>query len=308
MEENFKKIETFFKLNLSIKKELLRVAPNESDNYNMDTRIKYGDRLYFSLQDIEGYFLNILELLNLSSLEPQIKKMFQHYNQELLKCDYSFQKLADFYKTNFSDMQMELIDKVNYSFVGYTMFGGQIGLVLSSAKTINELLHIFHAYLINNENIYQRTNVIAKKLITNGEEITLYGRANNISQAIFDEFPLDLDVGITDILSFQNKILIMIRDKGHALTIEIDFDNDKSLIRYFIPKICNPLKVNELKGINKVTRNVRFASGVFECDTIDLPKELYNFIENVPTDDDMFTYGGWQYEETLEDFFPRRTN
>ena len=34
-----------------------------------------------------------------------------------------------------------------------------------------------------------------------------------------------MDVGTTDIVSFKDKILMMIRDRGHALTVDIDIKN-----------------------------------------------------------------------------------
>ena len=47
----------------------------------------------------------------------------------------------------------------------------------------------------------------------------------------------------------------MIRDRGHALTIEITINNDKARIDYFIPKIININMINALSGANKVREN-----------------------------------------------------
>ena len=89
----------------------------------------------------------------------------------------------------------------------------------------------------------------------------------------------------------------MCRDKGHALSIEVDIEGDKSMIRYFIPKVCNPVLVNELKGVNQVKQDAQFANGRFEVATEDLPMELFDFIAKVPADKEMFVFGGWHYQE-----------
>lgn len=302
MEKNFKNIENFFKLNLEIKSIMMKCAPNEEDNYNMDARMKYGDKLYFALEDIFSIFLKIFNILNTNHLQDDLKKLFKTYQKELLECNYSFNKMKEFYQKNISGMDINLINKTKETFIGYTLFNS-IESIMSDVKTINELLHVLHTYILNNENIYQQMPVIKKREILNGENITLYGKENIIAKNIFNNIPVDLDIGNTDIVAFDNKIIMMIRDLGHALTIEIDIENDKCMIRYFIPKICNPSKARELKGINTIKDNVNFANGQFECNTNDLALELYDFLGKVPTDQDMFTYGGWCYNE--EEFVRR---
>jgi len=296
MEENFKNIDNFFKLNLEIKNIMLSCAPNESDNYNMDSRMKYGDKLYFALEDIKDIFLKLFNILNINHLEDDLNKLFKQYQEELLNSNYSFKKMSDFYQNNFSNMNPELINKIKDTFVGYSLFNS-LESVFNDAKSINELLHILHAYILNNEHIYQSMPVIQKREILNGEQITLYGKHNPIAKNVFNNIPVDMDLGTTDIVSFDNKIIMMIRDLGHALTIEIDIENDLCMVRYFIPKVCNPSKARELKGVNPIKDNVKFANGRFECQKDDLVFELYDFLGKVPTDKDMFTLGGWYYNE-----------
>ena len=79
----------------------------------------------------------------------------------------------------------------------------------------------------------------------------------------------------------------MIRDRGHALTIEITINNDKARIDYFIPKIININMINALSGANKVRENSVWATGVIEVNKDILNGTLFNFIFKVPTDRDL---------------------
>lgn len=79
----------------------------------------------------------------------------------------------------------------------------------------------------------------------------------------------------------------MIRDRGHALTIEITINNDKARIDYFIPKIININMINALSGANKVRENSVWATGVIEMNKDILNGTLFNFIFKVPTDRDL---------------------
>ena len=81
--------------------------------------------------------------------------------------------------------------------------------------------------------------------------------------------------------------LMMVRDRGHALTIEITINNQMARLEYFILKLCNLDMINNLPGINKVNENSVWATGTFEIPIIDLPNELFTFISKVPMDDDM---------------------
>ena len=288
-------LETFFKINLEIKNLMLKCAPNEQDNYNQDFRIKYGDKLYFAIEDMHDDFKKLFRMLNISHLDDDLKIFFKTIQSELLECGYSFNKLKKFYQTRFSEMDLQLITKIKETFVGYTLFNS-IESVIGDAKTINELLHVLHSYVLNNENIYQSMPIIVERELLNGENIKLHGKQNNTAISFFQNIPVDLNLGETDIISLDNKIIIMIRDLGHALTIEIDIEDNKCMIRYFIPKICNPQKVKLLPGINAINENVRFANGQFECKLDELNSILYSFLDMVPTDHDMFLEGGWYYD------------
>lgn len=308
MEENLKNIEEFFKLNFKIKETLARIAPSEIDKYSNETLMKCNDRLYFGIEDIHEMFLKICAVLETEYLTDDINNLFKKIQSNLAKCDYSYNKMVSFYDKNCSYMDLNLTNKVKEEFVAYSMFNTVIGDIVLEANTINELLHIFHSYLLNNEYIYKSMPKLKSTINNYGTDVTLYGLENDISNIVFENFPLDSNGQETEIISLNNKIIIMVRGLGHALSIEIDINNDKCMIRYFIPKVCNPLKVNQLKGVKKVNNNEKFTNGRFECDLKDLTYELNHFIYNVPCDKDLWTYGGWQYDEELnqEENFTRK--
>jgi len=110
--------------------------------------------------------------------------------------------------------------------------------------------------------------------------------------------PEELDVGITDIISMEDRVCMMIRDRGYALTIDMDTSEaEKVGVKYFIPKLCNEEMIRALKGIDKSSITPNGARGAFEAKTEEITSELFGFIEKVPTDGDMPRYN---YEEMFE--------
>lgn len=45
----------------------------------------------------------------------------------------------------------------------------------------------------------------------------------------------------------ERKLLMMVRDRGHALSIEITLNGQNARLEYFIPKVCNVDMVNNLQ-------------------------------------------------------------
>lgn len=56
-----------------------------------------------------------------------------------------------------------------------------------------------------------------------GYSINLYGSDYDLAKEIFLRYPLEMSSGQADILRLKNssKVLIMVRDRGHALSIEL---------------------------------------------------------------------------------------
>lgn len=97
----------------------------------------------------------------------------------------------------------------------------------------------------------------------------------------------------------DDRVIMMVRDIGHALSIEIEKENDKYYIRYFIPKVCNIDMVNSLKGVKKVKKGDNYTVGIFETSLEKLPFDLVDFISKVPTDIDMYKEGGIFYNSEV---------
>ncbi len=293
--DSLENMEKFFKYDIEIKKIINKVVPKEEYKYNKETIMEYSDCLFQALNDIEYYIENILNNFNfLDTDKKYFNNLIKIYKDELIKNGYDFSKLKQFYRVCFADMSKELVNKV-----GCNCFGdGSFGVPLKEAKSLNEVLHIVHQTIINDENNFRNLQVLAQKKNIEGNNITLYGTLNEISSQIFAAFPEDLKTDYVYIMSLNNdKVIMMVRDVGHALSIEIEKENDKYYVRYYIPKICNVDMVNDLKGVNKVTKNSIYAVGVFETTKERLPLEISSFVLKVPTDIDMYKKGGVLYKE-----------
>jgi len=288
MEENLKRLEKFFKYNLEIKEILHNcVFINTNDDKSLTN---YKDRLYQSLKNIEYYLIQIIEMFFYSERTiNNIKYKFKAYYKSLETCSHDKQKLKNFYKIVFSNIDEQLLKKIGENYCGYYQF--RDFNIIEDANTINELLHVFHHMIVNNENYYQNLPQLTKKENNQKSPIILYGHENPISRKIYNNFPIDLECGWTDILSLDNKVLMMIRDRGHALTIEIDkINNDEVIVKYYIPKICNINIINKLRGVKKVTEESEYTSGQFKTSIDNIDKDIIKFISMVPTDSDIINY------------------
>lgn len=282
----FLKLQHFFLVNRKIKDELYNICPPfTSDAQDMASIAKYTDHTYDSLNYIlcelncvASDFINDLEILAI------IDKHGQNIRNEFIRCGLDIDKLRIFYKNCISSMNPEFLDLIKSECVGYTTSNLSTNIV-NHVTTINEMLHLLHSYIMNNEEIYQSLPKINEKQNGFSYPISLYGEKNEFANMVFSKFPIEIDCGWTDIVSISNeKVIMMIRDRGHALTIEITKIGSNYHIEYFIPKLCNIEMINNLPGINKVKEGAPGATGVFETDNI---LDLYNFINSVPTDSDM---------------------
>ena len=280
---NLLKIQHFFESDLKIKNEMIKICP-PNDNEYID---KYTDTVNESLIFIFNELKRIVSdffgdesfaMKKTIELENKIKNDFY-------SCGYDIDKLRSFYRKCISNMDMDFIDLVKKECVGYSLGGTSS---IKKANTVNEFLHYIHSYIMNNDSILQSIPIISKKENNYNYSISLRGERNPIFEQIFNLFPNDLDVGWTDMVSVNDrKLIMMVRDRGHALTIEVTINNQLARIEYFIPKICNADMINNLPGINKVSENSVGATGAFETPINNLSNSLFNFISNVPMDKDM---------------------
>lgn len=277
---NLQKIETFFDYDMKIKKILSDLIPDKAYQFDTDVINKYYNKLYNSIDEIT-YYLEFI--CNMYSFDLKyIKEFSNKVKQKLLNTSINMQSLSKFFEKYYSNIDEEFIDLLNRECFGYKL---EKNISLNEANTFNELIHLLHKKIVNDENILNEIPLIEEKENKNLEKIYLRGNMDEEALKIFISLD-DLDIGETNIISFKNKIIMMIRDVGHALSFEINKINDgKYLVGYFIPKICNFEMVNKLKGVRKVNENSKYTDGIFETNT--LASDIVDFISKVPTDLDM---------------------
>jgi len=282
-------VKQFLKYDLEIKDLLVKcsVSLGELDfRFLGRTVVECSNLLYSSLKDIEVCILKMCELYpKFSGDIDYIKQLFSTYYEELAKNSGNISNLKKFYNTYLSGLSNELIEMVGKNTVGYT----DRHVSLSNAKTVNELLHILHQSLLNDHDVYNGFPIVESKTTTmDHSSIFLRGYDTKIAREIFDAFSENIEVGTTDILSLSdNYILLMVRDRGHALMIEIDISDDTAFVKYYIPKICNIEMVNKIKGVRKVDASDKYTNGRFEVETKNIAHEIYSLIESVPGDGDI---------------------
>lgn len=284
------KLEQFFIVDARIKKELLDLAPSIEYSYNEDALIKYYDKLYDGVRDIEVEVNTVLKDMGIDYAIDKVNALFRVMKDSLVNTRLDYKSIENIYKVCLSNMKEETVNYIKANSVGYASMS--LNDLLSKCTSLNEVLHAIHSYVMNNENILESLPKLESKATKYDYPITLYGTKNEVSELIYNAFPTDSEVGHTDIVSLDksNKILMMVRDLGHALTIEIDVNRTDITVRYHIPKLCNIEMINKLKGINKVNMDADIfsgANGMFVTTKEELVSDLFTFMSMVPMDSDM---------------------
>ena len=289
--KNLEAMKEFFERDMKIKGTLMSLAPTEADDYDELSRMEYVDKLEKGLDSLEYDTLASIKKFGFGEeLNNTIREYFANNKKSMAVGKYEAGICQKIYNSEFASMSENFIEEVKEGFVGYAFFSNPSKLpgFVKKAKTVNELLHSIHSSIVNNDEILESMPQMGTKRNTIEEPITLYGEENEVAEKIFKEFPLEMDCGITDIVSLKNKVLMMIRDRGHALTIDMDTTNPKEVeVKYFVPKLCNEEMIRKLPGINESSITKSGASGFFVSDKDKITKDLFDFIEKVPTDGDM---------------------
>ena len=289
--ENTDKIERFFAADMCIKKDMHSLVPTESDLYTMDSMVDYMDKLYREIKDLKTEFKFMVRNIGLGKdTLDKIDKFFKQIIEEVSNLRYDPNTIKRFFNNRISYMREEFVNDIKLNIKGYSMFSN-VDAYFGNCTTVNEALHLLHAFVMNNENILQSMNVLDTKDI-GGYSLTLYGKPSLETREIFDSFPSNTGSGDTDLIGLPgvNKSLMMVRDKGHALSIEITYEGENAIVEYFIPKLCNIDMVNALPGVIKVSSDAPMHSGTtgrFVVSKKDLPLMLVDFVKKVPTDEDM---------------------
>lgn len=316
MEENVKSLANFFESDAKIKEILAECAPTNLDT--QDTVIEYSNKLMKAIETIEVEMNKIFSQKGLptSMFKENVMKLLGEIKNQL-ESTMDPNKLKEIYKKSFSDMSPKFVEDVGKVCVGYTTKqhfnrdGSNISLfgVVAETKTINEMLHLLHSYICNDDNMYKMLPVVERKKIGRYGDCTLFGEASDIAKDIYDSMPenqWNSELGETYIIGLKNRALMMVRDSGHALTIDIEEDKEKGkvFVKYFVPKICNIEKLNKLKGIHKIPTDAYWrdmsANGMYETSIDGFGTDIVNFIQEVPTDMDMENDNSWIYQNEDE--------
>lgn len=284
------KLEHFFTVDKKIKEEMYKMCPPDYNGYlDDDSLIKYIDNGYEALDYIFSELKCVAkDLFGVQSscyqktafLEKTVKNYF-------VGCGIDIKKLRVMYKCFISNMDSEFLDAVKVECIGYS--SRFISKSLEKVSTVNELLHLFHSYILNSDELFNSIPLTELKVNNYNCPIRLRGNENPFFQSLFANFPNDLDCGDTDFIVINdNKLIMMVRDRGHALSIEISIKKNIARVEYFIPKLCNKSMINSLPGVNKVSIDSDIGTtGSFEVEKDLLQNILFDFISKVPTDYDM---------------------
>lgn len=289
-------LKKFFKADLRIKREIMDSAPQLADEYNEDSRARYIENAY---RTFKGFHSDFAQFNREFQFDPAISDatdaFFQRGAEHFAPTSYSAGITEKIYRKEFTEMRPDFIEKVKKECVGYAFNDGLRPLVAES-RTIDELLHAYHSYIMNNDEILRAVPIIDEKTNSQDYKISLRGDKSELSRAAFDALPKELDIGDTEIIGADNHVMMMVRDRGHALTISAEPDEkdpEKIWVEYNIPKICNTAMIEALPGIDHWSKNG--ARGRMLVAKSEFAPKLTDFIERVPTDDDLFRPGGTFY-------------
>ena len=240
---------------------------------------------------MHDFFKKIAEEVFGEYILQQVENVFKVYYEEFLKCKYTKESFSDFYNKYLANMSPSLVSYVKENCCGYSLFSNPFGCI-KPGITINEFLHVLHSHIMNNEKNYERVPLLGFKANDNNEQINYRGNINNLlGNQLYTYFPNELDCGITEIVALDSKVMIMIRDLGHALTLDIDpLEDGKVAVHYFIPKLCNIDMINALPGIHQVSPEANIhggARGYFEAPKEQALSFIFDFLSKVPTDKNM---------------------
>jgi len=292
--ENF---ENFFELDIQIKSLLYKLAPPE-EFLSEEDKFKYLDKLIKSLNLIKKTFIYMTDLLECSeNITDTLMNKFNIIESALLETDYTSNSLKKLYNVCFAKMDDELLTLVKKSFYGDASKNNQrkITSVLDKCVSINEMLHVLHVYMDNNKILMNKIPILEMK-ISLGEEDPIYlrGDINPIAKAIYDAQDENFDTGEVDIVALNKckKILMLVRHRGHALSIQIEEINEYELgINYFIPKVHHYELIKNLRGLNNYKQGDKVASGSFLISKENVGEEIFEFVRMVPTDNEYINSG-----------------
>lgn len=280
---SIQELERFFELDLIVKKLIESSRPNIYGSNVVDLEEDL-------LKTIETFRKAINQMLFLSrlDLEEEFNTRLNRIKSDIENCDFNINKLLFTYENDILRMSDNFEESLENNIHGFSL-QETLFVPLRYCNTVNDMLHYVHFYVINNDKIMASMNLLDAKYEDeyNIGGYRLYGRESAEARNIFNNLP-ENEARIDEV-SFNNHILIMVRDRGHALSIDINKENDDNYrVSYFIPKVCNVDMVNSIKGVKKINPDYQdsFSSthGEFVVKKDNLGTEIRDFITSVPTD------------------------
>lgn len=297
------KLENMFYKNVLIKETMLNLEPKEEFFSSPEMVTKYSNLFLAYLDTVKKTFISMLNDFSVDgySLED-LEQLFLKIEEDILRNYNNSDQIKAMFNKYIASMRPNFIESVNKNYVGYSYNRGED---LIKPTTLNELLHLHHFATLNNENVFESmpllkkvNNPTSKNLYKEtwqgveyyGEETSI---ANEIFETIFNVMYNSPKYGglssVAHIVSLKNKVLVMLRDLGHATTIEINFNDKEVELIYFIPKICNIEMIKNLQGILYIGENVisGVAKGSFVVERQRFKERFTTLLYGIPMDDDM---------------------
>lgn len=297
MEKTEYKLKQFLIFDFKVKKTMLEMNPRNINNpFDQEEMVKYIDKWDDILEDWEENFSKYTQDFDLSkNLIKYIKNIFTDYKKDFFNCKTNIDKITKWYEKNIIDVDASTLKLITSDCMAYTRKKDISKGTIKSINSINELLHLIHARIFNDECIYHNIPALEEKKLSNNESVYLRGEENKIARNIFASLPNELDVKTIDILSFSadSDIYMLVNGVGHATSIIIEKEDGKYYIRYTIPKLCNTDMINSLKGVDRVYDNAPIysgTSGFFETNLNDIYFDLTTLISNIPSDKHLKLY------------------
>ena len=287
-QENFDRLVDFLDRDIKVKNALYELAP--LDSLYGEKAVDYSDRLDESLREIRE---NMTGMMNDYYQSETFEKRLREISEDAVNAGADGGKLNRFYWDDLAKMDESFIEDVNKTVKGHSLNNPHA--LDERAESVNEMLHLMHSAVVNDDYILRKLPVLGEN--ENGD--TLYGTAetdNQLAREILEGMAGDKESGDADIVALENRILMMVRDRGHALSMDIQKDAEGSyFVKYFIPKICNVEKVNQLpgvkrvakkEGVNQISEATVGSFGIFVGSGVEPAKAILDFIAAVPTDKD----------------------
>lgn len=295
MENNLSNYQNFFYIDFAIKNNIYNLAPRSYMSH--DEIIEYADKLYDSLKSFQNRFLEICQMFNMS--EDIIKAVYDFISkirEKIVNTNYTEQDLKEIYNSYFASISEKNLKEIRKNIYGdstvYNDFEHWILVdIINEFSSFNELLLFFHSYVTNNLNTLRSIPEISYKNTSSGS-LSLRGLDNELGRKIYELLEELIYKGTADIVVInEDKVLITVRDCGHALQIETERKNEQEIgVYYFIPKVLVPEMISNLKGINAVKEDNLFAFGSFVTNPASLPMDIYEVVKAVPTDIEYMNY------------------